>query len=310
MKNALLLGLTLLVGTGCGADPSAEPRDAAVRSGEVVVYATDYPSAFLSGRLIAGVGRVECPIPPDADPIHWEPSRDVLLEFRAATLVVTNGAEFVRWIENASLPENRIVRSANGFRSDFLHGEEQTHSHGPGGTHTHAEVNPYTWLDPVNARRQAATIARALTDRLPDSAARIEENLGALEADLEDLQTEWRGLDEELREVNLMTSHPTHDYLLARFGWTARVLELDAAAALTEDSISQVRSALRADGPNLLLWDAAPLHEPRTRLRDELGVRSLVVPALTVRSKAQRENGDDYLGLQRAAIARIRSALE
>ena len=309
-RHTLVLGLVLVFGTACGQEPSANPDHVAVDGGELVVYATEYPVAFFAERLTAGVGRVVCPVPEGEDPIHWEPPREVLEDFRSATLVVTNGAGFARWIENASLPESRLVRTADGFGDEFLHYEERTHSHGPGGAHTHSGVDPHTWLDPVNARRQAGAIAEALLARLPEHRAPIQANLEALNADLEGLEAEWRSIDGALEGLTLLANHPAYDYLLRRFGWSATNLDLDPEADLADEQLAQVRGALVAGTRHVMFWESEPLPEVRARLMSDFDMRSVVVPPAEVLSESERNAGEDYLSLQRSAIARLRAALE
>ena len=311
-RHALLLALAL---AACGAcRPAPSPRatnDASTdaEGGELVVYATEYPVAYFAERLVAGLGRVVCPVPEGEDPIHWEPTRDVLDDFRAASLVVTNGAGFARWIENASLPESRLVRTADGFQDEFLHFEVRTHSHGPGGEHTHSGLDPHTWLDPVNARRQAEAIAEALAARLPSERARIDANLAELRSDLEALEAEWRTLDGPLEGVTLLANHRAYDYLLRRFGWAATSLDLAPDAAPTAEALADVRGARVEGTRHVMLWESEPRAEVRARLASELGVESVVVPPAEILSAKEREAGEDYLGLQRAAIDRLRAAL-
>jgi ABC-type Zn uptake system ZnuABC Zn-binding protein ZnuA len=49
----------------------------------------------------------------------------------------------------------------------------------------HPEGNPHYWLDPLNGRLVAATIAERLSDLYPENKAKFEENLHRFESDLD-----------------------------------------------------------------------------------------------------------------------------
>ena len=305
-RLSILCALALAVGCDGGTESSATAR----RSEGPVVYTTMYPVAWLTERLVGSAVDVVCPVPEDADAIFWEPPRDVLEAYRAADLVVANGAEFAKWLANASLPESRLVRSADGFADEFLRFETTTHSHGPGGDHTHEGVDGHTWVDPENARRQARAIAAALSARWTEHADAFAANLTALEADLDRLATAWRELDAALQAANLICSHPAYDYLLRRYGWSATNLDLDPDAPLDAAARSAVREAVDGARPNVLIWESEPGPATRDALAAELGVASVVVSPVEVLAAADRAAGRDYLSIQLAAIDALRATLE
>jgi len=301
-RTLLMLGLL----AGCN-DTEAVTAGSTDRP---VVYTTMYPVTWLTERLAGGALDVVCPVPEDADAIFWEPPRDVLAAYRAADLVVANGAGFAQWLERASLPESRLVRAADGLTSELLHFEETTHSHGPAGDHTHAGIDGHTWVDPVNAKEQARAIAAALSLRFADELPELEADLARLESDLDRLLEAWRELVPRLREVRLLCSHPAYDYLWRRLGLTATNLDLDPEALFTERARAAVTAALASDRRNVLIWESAPLPATRTALAAELDVVSVTVSPVEVLPAAARAAGNDYLSIQLVQIARLGAALE
>lgn len=308
LARRIALALPLLA-LACG-DAAPTPAAPADADGRPTIYATAYPVAWLAERLVGDAADVVCPVPADADPIFWEPAREDLRAYRSADLVVANGAEFAKWLERASLPESRLVRSADGFADEFLHFDETTHSHGPGGEHTHAGIDGHTWMDPELFARQAGAIAAALTARFPALAADVARNRAALVADLERLLEDWRALAPRLAEVGLICSHPAYDYLWRRLGLAATNLDLDPDALLGARARAALSAALAPDRRNVLIWEAEPGSATRTALEREFGVASVTVSPVEVLPRAAREAGLDWLSIQRAQLAALAAAVE
>ena len=276
---------------------------------EPLVYTTFYPTTYFAERIGGGEPRVVCPLPAEADPILWEPSREVLEEYQRAELVVLNGAGFERWVEHASLAPSRVVDSAAPFRERFLVQEGVTHSHGPAGEHTHEGVDGHTWLDPHNARAQAAEIARAMSERWPARADDFARNLAALDADLRELDARFVALAPRAAAARILASHPAYDYVAARYGWSIANLDLDPAAPLDEAQLASVRAARGDVQRCVLLWEREPLPATDALLREQCGVHGVVFSPCEQLAPEERAAGRDYLDVMRANLDRFEAAL-
>ncbi|MGI9240786.1 MAG: metal ABC transporter substrate-binding protein [Verrucomicrobiales bacterium] len=261
-----------------------------------VVVATCYPMQYFTERIAGEHLDVQCPLPDGADPIFWQPDVASIQQFQAADLIISNGAQYEKWISTVSLPESRVVDTSRSFEQDFIRYETSTtHRHGPEGDHTHTGLDGHTWLDPSNAKVQAATIRQALAKRWPDHAAEFEENLQALVADLD-------ALDEAFEEVEctqaLFASHPAYSYVAKRYGWDITTLELDPEVLPGKDSIPAGHSA------KLILWESSPRDVVSALLEKQFGIKGVIF------STAGARGDEDYLATMHANIARLSAALE
>jgi len=269
MKRALAL---LCVLAACGDEPGVASPE---RVGKPVVRTSFYPVTYFTERIAGDLVRVDCPLPADADPIFWHPDADAIRTYQEADLVVLNGAKFEKWALSVSLPENRVVRSADRFPDEWITFEEASaHKHGPSGTtHTHEGVDGHTWMDPVLAKRQAAAIRDALKRLLPESAASLDSRFDALAKDLDALDELFRALPTEGRI--LVATHPAWNYPARRYGWKL-VNDPDAAG-------------------DVRLWEGDPGAEGPREVRF---------------SPCEQDDGEDYLAAMRGNLARLRAALE
>ena len=81
-----------------------------------------------------------------------------------------------------------------------------------------AGADPHLWLDIANARAVAQAMAAALSAADGANAARYAENVRALQADLEALDTELRALLAPVRDRPFIVFHDATHYFEARYG--------------------------------------------------------------------------------------------
>ncbi|QDU67591.1 metal ABC transporter substrate-binding protein [Engelhardtia mirabilis] len=297
---ALALGGLLSACGGAGGTGTAEAIEP-----DQVVRTTAYPVHFLTERVAGPEIEVELVLPAGADPIFWQPPREVLAALQGSRLIVTNGADFERWMRSASLPSTRVVRSADGFADRHLQFEGATHSHGPTGEHSHTGTDGHTWMDPRNAEDQALAIAAALADAYPDQAEQIQGRMVALRADLRALDRRLTQMLPALAQVRLIASHPAYDYIAARYGLEIVNLDLDPAEPLGLADFASIEAATDAGRVNVLLWESEPLAETVTELDERLGVRSVVFSPAEGPPAAGEP---DYLGVMNANLDRLGEA--
>ena len=224
----------LLLLLGCsGSEPIAPPA-------APVVVATSFPAWYLAARLAPAL-EVRCILPPGEDPQTWQPDGALIASLASADLIVTVGAGYEAWTQTAALPESRVVDLSAEIALIEL--EETTHSHGIGGAHSHAGIDPHTWLDPVEYAVQARTLAARLAALTTVDAAPLLGELAVLEA----------GYAAVLSDPSLpvlQANHPAYHYLARRHSLTIPSLDLDPSTPPAEP-------IALADG-TVLLWETAP----------------------------------------------------
>lgn len=325
---------------GCKEQPqttTGQPSSATINE----VLTTFYPTTYFAQRIAGGLVPVRTALPDGEDPIFWQPGADEMVQYQNARLVVTNGAEFEKWVARAPLPRARTVESLSEEDLDRTGGpitmETTTHSHGPGGEHTHEGLDGHTWVSPTIAIVQARNIAGAMKKAWPDHADAFDANLATLIEDLEMLRASLNDLTPLVQNHRLLASHPAYNYLARDLGWDVHNLDLDPESEDTQAVVDAVHDALHnhqdhhhdhehgddhghdhghahddqadhehthGDKPAILLWESKPTDAIRSAIRDELGVTSILF------SPAEGTPDDgDYMDVMRANIDRLREAL-
>ena len=146
----------------------------------------------------------------------------------AAQVIVISGAGLEDFLGDLLEGENLVDASA-GIP---LICPEEGHDHDHEEDGHHHEQDPHIWLSPANARQIARNIFDGLSQRYPEYADTMEENLKKLLLDLEELESYGREQLEDLSSRELITFHDGFSYF-------AQAFDLTILEAIEEESGSE-----------------------------------------------------------------------
>ena len=247
----------------------------AIAADKLKIYTVNYPLAYFAERIAGDQAEVVFPAPRDIDPAFWMPDTDTVTAYQGADLILLNGANYAKWIARVSLPRLRIVDTSRPFADRFVQQQATSHSHGPGGDHSHSGTAFTTWLDLRQAVQQAEVITAALMRKRPAAKQLFETNLEGLKSDL-------LALDERLARITMsdangpiLASHPVYQYLARRYGLNLRSVMWEPDEVPDESQWAEFVKILEEHPAKLMLWEAEPIPKTAERLRS-LGVESFV----------------------------------
>jgi zinc transport system substrate-binding protein len=201
---------------------------------------------------------------------------DIIAGYQQADLILLNGAGYAKWINRVALPRRKLVDTSVGFRDDYIHVDEGvTHSHGPGGDHSHSGTAFTTWLDFRQAAKQARAIAEAMIRKRPEWETDFSRNLAVLEAELLELDQQIQSTVAAKPDLPLLASHPVYQYLQRRYGLTLQSVMWEPDEVPDEAAWSGLGYLLREHPAQWMIWEGEPNTESVQRLRN-LGVESRV----------------------------------
>ncbi|MCG8459995.1 MAG: metal ABC transporter substrate-binding protein [Holophagales bacterium] len=316
--GSLAILLPMLV-AGCGGEPAGHPSpDGAVETASAdqdagsreaveslprpTVAATCAPMAWLVRRLAGERVELLEVLPPEADPRTWTAPAEVLVALQGADLIVAQGAGYEAFLTTASLPRSRMVASTEGM--DLLQLRSRTHSHGPGGEHSHAGDDPHTWISPRRMAEQASRVTDALVRLHPEHEAEIRQRSGALDRELDELDA---ALAEALAPAAgaaggswaLATNHPSYAYLAADHELELRSFDLDPASPPPGEVLDALadwatRSSAEGRAP-VLFWESEPDTGVRQGIEEAIrGARQAVLLPLERPIAIEGEPRYDY----------------
>jgi len=270
-----LLVITVLLLAGCGSEGEVSSTEA-VGTGVPVIYTVNYPLAWMAQQLLADTAEVVFPAPANVDPAFWQPDTDTVLRYQQADLVLLNGAGYASWVARVSLPGRTLIDTSGAYPEQLLTVPAgPSHSHGPGGQHSHGELAFTTWLDLGLARQQSQAVSVAAQRLLPSQATAIEQRLAELQRMLTVMDERLMALGRQLGERPLLYSHPVYQYLQRRYQLNGRALHWEPDQVPDEAQWSHLQGILQSHPAQIMLWEAQPLPEVQVRL-DELGIKTVV----------------------------------
>lgn len=118
-------------------------------------------------------------------------------------------------------------------------------AHQDEGHEEHAGPDPHIWLDPVRARTEAQTIAKALSGAAPEHREDFEAGLRAVESDLDALHARISAELAPCRGRKFYVFHPSYGYFAERYGLRQESIEQDGkgpGARYVDELITRMKS--------------------------------------------------------------------
>ncbi|MBC7772578.1 MAG: zinc ABC transporter substrate-binding protein [Pyrinomonadaceae bacterium] len=278
----------------------------------LIIHTTFYPTSYFATRIAGRRGTVVCPVPSDADPIFWQPTREQIAAYQDADVIIINGAGFEKWISTASLPETRIVDSSSSLPEPFIRFETVTHNHGAGGAHSHAGVDGHTWMDPVNAIAQATEISSALSRLRPRDSKDFAAGYAGLLKDLQLLDRQFAELSAPAAKALVMASHPAYNYPSRRYSLGVVNVAMDPERDANPEELAAVEAAVSRRPEvktRVMLWESRPTPGTAAALQERFGIASIVCSPCEALDPADAAAGENYLSVMQNNIAVLKGAL-
>lgn len=241
------------------------------------VYVANYPLKYFAERLAGDAVLVKFPAPANEDPAFWQPDDAAVSAYQSADLILMNGATYSKWAEKVTLPESKLVDTSAGFKAQYIEIKaDSTHSHGPGGEHSHSGTAFTTWIDFIQAIQQAETASLALQELVSkDVAGQIKSRMTTLKSELDSLNQRLLAMGNKLVNAPLVASHPVYHYWARRYSFNLQSVLWEPEVVPDEKAIEALKDLLAKHPAKWMIWEGTPAPESVAKL-EALGVKSLV----------------------------------
>lgn len=264
-------------GRAAEGDPAGAAAANRAAGGPLHVVASNAPLAYFTKRIGDEAVEVTVPAPAGIDPAFWTPKPGDISAMQAADLIVLNGAGFEHWRAQVTLPERKVIETADGFRANWIELKDAiTHSHGAEGQHSHAGTVFTTWIDPMLAIEQARVIHDRLRQLRPDLEETLRNNYQGLERDLREIDGKLESAVGTQHGLPILFSHPIYDYLTRRFELNAQSVQWEPEEMPSPEEFVALAERLKEHPAKWMVWEDEPGAAIRAKLR-ELGVECAVV---------------------------------
>jgi len=299
MKTAFALFLPLLLLAACKPAPEASQTSTSTKSGKPQVYVANYPLKYFAERIGGDAIEVKFPAPGDEDPVFWQPDDAAVAGFQSADLILMNGATYSKWAEKVTLPQSKLVETSAAFKAQFIEIKaDATHSHGPGGEHSHSGTAFTTWIDFQQAIQQAEAVSKALTKFAPDA----EKNFAALKGELEALDARLLAVGKRLANAPLVASHPVYHYFARRYALNVRPVLWEPETVPDDKAMEELKGILATHPAKWMIWEGDPAKDSVAKL-EAIGVKSV-----TFDPCGNVPDGGDFMAVMKANVEAFEKA--
>ena len=267
--------LAALILASCGKQDTPSSGTAA-KSGKPVVMVANYPLKYFAERIGGGLVDVRFPAPADEDPAFWQPDDKAVAAYQEADLILMNGATYSKWAEQVTLPASKLVDTSAGFKANLIEVKDAvTHSHGPGGDHSHGGTAFTTWIDFSQAMDQATATRTALSRLLPNDGAKLDANLKSLVDDLNALDARMKAVGAKMNNAPVMASHPVYQYFARRYAINLKAVLWEPETVPDDKAMEELKAIIATHPAKWMIWEGEPAKESVEKLK-ALGIASVV----------------------------------
>ena len=222
----------VLLGALAGCSRSPEPPGAAPGAGaparRVRAIVSILPQAYFVERVGAEHVNVDVLVQPSQSPHSYEPTPKQMAALSKADVFFRIGVPFEEVVMRkigAAYRDLNVVDTRRGIR---LRRMKSAHPHDHHGKHEQeAGADPHVWLDPVNVRAMAATIADEFERLDPQHADAYKSNLKAFQADLDAVHARIAQTLAPLKGRKFYVFHPAFGYFGDRYGLEQEPVEIE-----------------------------------------------------------------------------------
>jgi zinc transport system substrate-binding protein len=266
------------------------------------IVAANYPLAYFAERIGGNRVSVNLPVPSDEDPSFWKPNAKAVSDMQKAELILLNGADYEKWLPKVSLSKFKLADTSVGFKDSYIRIENAvTHSHGPGGAHSHDGLANNTWLDFDQAQKQAEAVANAMIRKRPELKSVFMDNLKPLQAELAELDSQIQTAAKP--GLPLLGSHPVYQYLGRRYYLNLTSVHWEPNEIPPAPEWEALQKLIANHPAKTMLWETQPNSEIAGKLK-ALGVESLVFDPCP-----NRPASGDFLTVMKKNLDNLRAAM-
>jgi len=167
--------------------------------------------------------------------------------------------------------------------------------------------NPHYWLDPLNGKIIAGTVAAAFAKLDPANAAYYGANLAAFNQRLDQKLAEWTKRMEPFRGTKVVTYHKSFDYFLARFGLEpVGTIEPKPGIEPSPTHVNALIPRAEAHGVKLVLIEPNRPRKTPAYVAEASGAKLVIIPQMV----GGNEKVKDYFDLFDYDVGQIVQALK
>ena len=224
IATLIIMGTVLISCSDDNSDSSTSSSSTEnIEVAKIEVSATIFPIYDIARQIAGDEIEVHLLITPGESPHTFNPTPSTKEEIEHSEIIFAIGNELDTFVTDISSNQEKIIivdKNLTLIKYEDEHDDHDKHGdekHDDHDHHAHGEYDPHYWLDPMNAKVMAVTIADALAQLDPANAESYNSRSSAFAAEIDALHTELVELAELAHDKSFITFHDSMAYLVTRY---------------------------------------------------------------------------------------------
>ncbi|MBD7907757.1 metal ABC transporter solute-binding protein, Zn/Mn family [Sporosarcina gallistercoris] len=311
-----LLFLTLMLGA-CG--KKEETNESNSDTGKLDVYTTVYPLQYFTERIGGDTVSVKSIYPAGTDEHTFDPTQKEMMKLADADLFFYVGLGLEGFVENAEktlknqhvllLPTGDTIDPSKLMEGHHHDSDEEEHDH-ESEEHDESTTDPHVWISPVLSMELATAVRDGLIEKAPENKQLYEENFKALKSDLEALDAEFTTMADQASSKTFFVSHAAFGYLADQYGLEQiSIAGLNTQNEPSQKELAHIVEEAKQKNVKTILFEQNVSSKLTKVVQNEIGADSAILHNLSVLTKEDVANKEDYFSLMKRNIDVLSEAL-
>lgn len=190
------------------------------------------------------------------------------------------------------------------------HEEHDDHGHDDGEEHAHEEHDAHVWLSPVISQQLALTIKDELVDALPEHEATFNSNYEQLVTELAALHSDFEEMAAATTNKTFFVSHAAFGYIAGHYGFNqVPVAGLNSQSEPSQKELTTIVDLANKEDIQYIFFEQNVSSKLTEIIQKEVNAETLTLHNLSVLTKEDIQNNEDYFTLMRKNMDVLKQAL-
>jgi len=311
----------ILLLAACSADDTKKDTSESQQNTDALsVYTTVYPLQYFTEQIGGEFVDVSSIYPAGANEHSFEPTQKDMMALADADLFFYIGLGLEGFVENAQKTlaneDVKLVAAAANVTEDQLHistghthAEHEEHDdHGE--EHAHEEHDAHVWLSPVISQQLALTIKDELVAALPEHEERFNSNYEQLVTELAALHADFEEMAAATTKKTFFVSHAAFGYIAGHYGFNqVPVAGLNSQSEPSQKELTSIVDLANKEDIQYIFFEQNVSSKLTEIIQNEVNAETLTLHNLSVLTKEDIQNNEDYFTLMRKNMDFLKQAL-
>ncbi|BAK15523.1 zinc ABC transporter substrate-binding protein [Solibacillus sp. FSL W7-1472] len=314
--------LVLLLAACNADDTKKDTNESQQKEDALSVYTTVYPLQYFTEQIGGEFVDVSSIYPAGANEHSFEPTQKDMMALADADLFFYIGLGLEGFVENAQKTlaneDVKLVATAANVTEDQLHistghthAEHEEHDdHGHEEEHAHEEHDAHVWLSPIISQQLALTIKDELVKALPEHEATFNSNYEQLVTDLAALHSDFEEIAAATTKKTFFVSHAAFGYIAGHYGFNqVPVAGLNSQSEPSQKELTAIVDLANKENIQYIFFEQNVSSKLTEIIQKEVNAETLTLHNLSVLTKEDIQNNEDYFTLMRKNMDVLKQAL-